>query len=109
MKLKGLDTRVAGYRFQEKVRRYKPLDNPKRAIYKGGKRKVCDVCGKKYLHALRWGYGDKGKKWCLHDNPSKVDPTKLTAGERKRVADKLKPNEVAVKGSDGIIRICERS
>lgn len=68
---------------------------------------VCGVCQKKYKFSIKTGFSS-GKEWCIHDQFKNGDPRQLTGFEQKRINAKLKPNETAVKGSDGIIRIIER-
>lgn len=111
MNLKNLDKTAPGQRFHEKVKRERPDEAKSKKTSKlkfGSRKKVCDVCGKKYEFSLRVLY-EKGERFCIHDQSSSKDPTQLTSSEKSRVASKLKPNEMAIKGTDGIIRICERS
>lgn len=70
------------------------------------KRKVCFLCGEDvagYVKIIKTASGLK----CNHIRPNLTADPKLTAGETKRIAERLKPGERAVKGNDGMIRIIE--
>lgn len=71
------------------------------------KRKPCLVCGLEYDGYVKISKNASGKMSCTHVRPNLTADPKLTAGETKRIADRLKPNEKAVKGKDGIIRVIE--
>lgn len=78
------------------------FNNPKR---------ICSTCNKPYDSIVQSGIGEDGIKWCRHDQESKsdYDPTRLTTAEQRRISDRLKPNEVAIKHYDGTIAILERT
>lgn len=69
---------------------------------------ICGICGKPNITGyVKIKTTVKGLV-CDHERPVVYRDPQLTQGEEKRISEKLKPNEVAVKGEDGIIRIIER-
>lgn len=71
------------------------------------KRKVCFLCGNDVDGYVKISKNASGVMSCDHVRPIRTVDPKLTAGETKRIADRLKQNERAVKGKDGIIRVIE--
>jgi hypothetical protein len=69
------------------------------------KKNICPVCGKPYDYQLRITYLPDGTKECEHDSSRSL----LYFTEReKKLAEKMrKQGKYLVKGSDGIVRICE--
>lgn len=65
--------------------------------------KVCDVCGKPWNGTLRVIWGKDGKR-CEHGAGSR-GPMSETDRAIRNMHGNLKPNEVAVKGNDGLVRI----
>ena len=73
--------------------------------YTKERKKICDVCGKPYEFSLRVIYRPDGTKECEHDGG--VSLLYFTPREKKLAEKVHKEGKYLVKGSDGIVRICE--
>jgi hypothetical protein len=100
---------VPGYRFRKEV-----FKADKKTSKKFQKNKIevvqtdnCSICKQEYTGYVKIKLTSKGLV-CIHERPSLCEDPHLTAGEQKRIASRLAPNEIAVKGGDGIIRILEK-
>lgn len=71
---------------------------------------LCFDCGRPY-ESIKRTVVRNGKQICLHDSNAYYSPdkTKLTTAEQRRISDNLRPNEVALKSTDGTIGIYERN
>jgi len=68
-------------------------------------KKICSVCGKPWKYKLEGGYRPDGTRWCRHDNGGGIG-LHFTNYEKKMIS-KLPKGKVAVKGNDGVVRICD--
>lgn len=95
-----------GYRFRKEVYRKgtKGVFGLRGSLPKN---KVCRICKQEYQGYVRISLSNAGIE-CFHDSPALMVDPKLTAGEQRRISSKLAPNEHAIKGSDGVIRIVEK-
>lgn len=106
------NTPPAGYRFGSKV--FKADSKKIKEAFKAKeiepwmlKKRVCGICGQEYSGYVKIKSTRKGLA-CTHERPALCEDPHLTAGEQKRIGGRLAPNEVAVKGDDGLIRIVEK-
>lgn len=67
---------------------------------------ICTNCAKTYDHSLS-SHTENGITYCRHDSWTSIGTLKFDHWEQKNVVEKLKPNEIAVKGDDGMVRIME--
>lgn len=100
---------IPGYRFASDAYKkdIKEKDAFKKEMEIQDTSHVCRVCKKGYTGYVKILFKD-GTLTCVHDRPILFEDPHLTAGEQKRIGSRLSPNEIAVKGDDGMIRIIEK-